>query len=70
MDQESQLAIGLSVALPNVFSSISGFVEPRVYAQTKDVAVALGVGVYFCIASFLAAIALIILDRKAMSHDK
>jgi hypothetical protein len=58
------------VALPNVFSSLSGVIMPRVFEETKDIGYVLGLGLYSTVVSFIACVALVILDNKAMKHDQ
>ena len=69
VDQEISLAIGLSLALPNVFSSLSGIIMPRVFESTKDLGYVLSLGLYSTVLSFIAGVALVILDNTAIKHD-
>ena len=42
---------------------------PRVFKETNNVAVVLSLGVYASIISFIAGVALVVLDKTAMEHD-
>lgn len=67
-DQEISLAMGLSGALPNFFSVLSGFTVPAIY-EKDGFGAAFGVGALLCLLSFILSVLMIAIDKKAKAHD-
>ena len=61
------------MSFPYVLSSLGGVVLPRVYESYKDggngLGYSLGLGALICFFSFITAIMLYFLDKKATKHD-
>lgn len=72
-DQEFSFAQGISMSPPYVLSSLGGIILPLIYDSGKDPSAGLGysfgLGAIICLASFVSAILLYILDKQATEHD-
>jgi hypothetical protein len=70
--RELALAMGLDISISRLASVVNGFVIPTIYndQHLDRLGLALLVGLFVCVFSFICSIFLILLDRKADKVDK
>lgn len=65
------MALGLNISISRLGSVVNGLVIPQIYndAHMDRLGLALLVGFFVCIFSFLCSVALVLLDRHADKKD-
>lgn len=69
MGKELAFALGATLCISRIGSSLNSFLSPKIYGWTGEIYVPFMIGAILCIVSWVAAMALGLLDKKADEQE-